>query len=227
MKLLNTVRSRAVKHRSSHDGSSPSIELHSSYAAVDAKSHPSLLKCIKEPRSPRLQGVLNCGLFLAVFSLLFWFVWSIIFRHYYFFFSSTYFPGKSGSRIFMIMVVFYFMIGFLAILGAIYKISLPSSPLRMTKQVRIPVINEYYSFMELLVVFLYTVVQPIAIMMAVRQKLKSDMELYKWWYSLGKILGMSAVYSLMLLFFPISKRNFWLELFNLKFERAIKFHKMF
>jgi len=220
MKLVNTIRARAGSNKSSHENTLSSLELQSSYTAVYSKQNAH------GARNTKLQSILDWILSLTVFSLLFWFAWTIIARHYYGAFSSTYFPGKSGSRIFMIMVVFYLMIGFLILIGAHHNISLPSSPLKMTRYFRIPIVNEYYTGTEVLVIFLYTVVQPIAIIMASRQKLKADMEPYKWWYSFGKILGMSAVYSLMLLFFPVSKRNFWLEFFNVKFERAIKFHKM-
>eukprot|EP00978_Attheya_sp_CCMP212_P025586 scaffold82536_cov57-Attheya_sp.AAC.5 len=116
-------------------------------------------------------------------------------------FESKYFEGKSGARVFTYLGVFYLMAGTVSLLFLATGMRLPKlTPLMIATIVtRAEKRFEPYWF--------------------------SDWPAEKVWYHVAKTLGKTSALTLMVLVIPVAKSCFWWDLFNFKFERAIKMHR--
>jgi predicted ferric reductase len=106
---------------------------------------------------------------------------------------------------------------------------LPKPTPFMVKPLRFALTGEYWTISEISVLGVFVAVQIATIITRVKNKFYNDWdpdwEPAKLWYEVTKTLGKTAAITILFLFIPVSKSSFWLDLFNMKFERAIKFHR--
>jgi predicted ferric reductase len=89
--------------------------------------------------------------------------------------------------------------------------------------------GERWTVLDVGVLTIFVAVQVAAIITRVEKKFHNDWDLSwgsdKLWYEVTKSLGKTAALTILFLFLPICKSCFYLDLFNLRFERAVKFHR--
>ena len=87
----------------------------------------------------------------------------------------------------------------------------------------------YWTVLELIMIFMFVSMQIAVVITRGVNKYYNDWvptwDAAKLWYEVTKTLGKTCAITMLFLFIPISKSCFWLDLFNLKFERAVKFHR--
>ena len=234
--IINTIRSRLESHSGANKLNSLKDSLaktkynlagktESEEEAIKVNIHYGTKDESKEFKT-NCNHCLSWLLALTITFLVLWVFWTITIRKYYSSLATSYFPGKAGSRIVMYTVVFYILIGFIALLSMNHGVNLPSPSLKLMKYIRVPFTMEYFSILELIFIIIYAIFLINVFFVTKRNKIKEDSDPFQKWYALCKILGMVTTYNFLLLFIPISKRSFWLELLNFQFERAVKIHKV-
>jgi predicted ferric reductase len=141
--------------------------------------------------------------------------------------SSKYLEEKEGARIFTYLGVFYIVGGIVSLGFLSGGVRLPKPTPKMARSFRLPLLGEYWSVLELCALIIFVLVQVATITTRV---MKRYHEYYSWpadklWYEVSKTLGKTAAITLSVLFLPVCKSCFWWDLFNCKFERAVKFHR--
>ena len=150
--------------------------------------------------------------------------------HIYPCFESTYFDRKAGARVFTYLGVFHIAAGAIILWFLSRGIRLCRPPLCLVSTpMRIPITGEYWTILEIIVVAFFVAVQGSTILVRAYRKFHNDWDperdSSKVWYEISTTLGKTAAITILFLLLPIAKSCFWLDLFNYKFERAVKFHR--
>ena len=191
---------------------------------------------VKGEEKTQCHFMMNWILAIFVFSILSWVnIWNILAAHtkvardkIYPFFESTYFPKKAGARVFTFLGVFYILAGAVSLFCLSCGMHLPKPMPFMVRPLHF-FTGENWTIFELFVLGVFVSVQIAIIITRVENRFYDDWQPNwdppKLWYEVTKTLGKTAAVTLLFLFIPVSKSCFWLDLFNMKFERAIKFHR--
>ena len=144
-------------------------------------------------------------------------------------FESTYFHERDGARVFTFLGVYYMIAGAVILACLALGIHLPAPRPWLARSIRLPMTGAYWTVLGLCMLSLFVGVQAAVIVSRVTNKFYLDWvpvwDAAKLWYEVTKTLGKTCAITMLFLFIPVSKSCFWLDLFNLKFERAIKFHR--
>lgn len=185
-----------------------------------------------------LRQFLGKWLFAAlIFAQLSWVgIWTILASHtdaardkIYPALESTYFPEKAGARVFTYFGVFYLIAGFTSLLSLVQGNNVQGNnvckptPTVLVRKYKL--CGEYWTLLEVCALVVFVAIQVATIVTRVELKFKPTWSADKIWYEVTKTLGKTAALTLTVLFIPVSKSSFWLDLFNLHFERSIKFHR--
>jgi predicted ferric reductase len=180
---------------------------------------------------------LNWLLAVFVFAVLAWLgIFNIVGAHtdiwryqIYPTFESTYFEGRSGARVFTFLGVYYIIAGAVSLSCLGLGIHLPTPKPCLVRSYHLVLTGEYWTILEICMLALFVGMQIAVIITRAANKFYNDWvptwHAAKLWYEVTKTLGKTSAITLLFLFIPVSKSCFWLDLFNLKFERAIKFHR--
>jgi ferric-chelate reductase len=188
-------------------------------------------------RESVIRSVLNWLLAAFVFAVLAWIgTFNIMSAHTNFFrykiypaFESTYFENKAGARVFTFLGLYYMTAGAVVLCCLARGIHLPKPSPFMVRSLRLPLTGEYWTVLEVCILALFMGVQIAVIITRGVNKYYEDWvptwDAAKLWYEVTKTLGKTCAITMLFLFIPVSKSCFWLDVFNLKFERAVKFHR--
>lgn len=138
---------------------------------------------------------------------------------------STYFPDKAGARIFTYFGLFYLVAGAVTLSFLALGIHLPKPKYGQMALYKLAWTGEYWSMLEILGLAIFASIQIVTIAIRADLKFKAEWASYTTWYQICKTLGKTAALTLTVLFLPICKNCFWLDVFNIQFERSVKFHR--
>lgn len=175
-------------------------------------------------------------LFVFIAAVLFWVgLWTVLAAHtevardkIYPALETKYFQDRAGARVFTYLLLFYIAAGMVSLTCLARNVRLPSPAPFLVRSIRMPD-HEYWTILELGFLCVFVLVQLTTIITRVETKFYDDWmpvwDAAKVWYEVTKMLGKAAAITVVFLLLPISKSCFWLDLFNLKFERSVKFHR--
>lgn len=194
--------------------------------SIERPEHSSSKACTRRSTAQWL-------LALFIFATLFWVcLWTILAAHtdiardkIYPALESTYFPDKAGARIFIYFGLFYIVAGAVILAFLAQGINLPKPQYGTVALYKLVGTGEYWSVLEIFALAIFVIVQLITIAIRADLKFNAEWPTSKTWYQVCKTLGKTAALTLTVLFLPICKNNFWLDVFNIQFERSVKFHR--
>jgi hypothetical protein len=178
----------------------------------------------------------NWLLFLFIAATLSWVaLWTVLSAHtevarkvIYPFFSSEYFPDKTGARVFTYLGVFYLLAGAVSLLALYMGVRLPKFNWHLLRSFHM--LGDYWTLGDMLPIIAFLATQMATVITRATGRFYEDWDpewsAAKLSYEVTKTLGKTAAITILFLFIPITKSSFWLALFNTKFERAIKFHRL-
>lgn len=115
--------------------------------------------------------------------------------------------------------VSFFRINFLCL-----GVRLPKPSKILLRSFRVPVFGGTFTRLEALALFFFIAVQIATFAVRIHRKYEVNWPEAEKWYEVSKTLGKTVAISFVILLLPVSKSCFWWDLFNIKFERAVKFH---
>lgn len=185
---------------------------------------------VRQRSSHCFRLVLQWSLLLLVTATVVWtlaYATQAIDGKYYQEFHSEFFKGRSGSNAFTYLGLFYVLIGALCCAAFACGVSLPTPPVRLVHHRRVPLLNEYYSPLEIVCILAFLVAQTVPVWKGISRTMGNErFPATLKWFITSLWFAKPCAWTMSVLFFPVSKNCFWLELVNVKFERALKFHKL-